>query len=98
MEFFSLSLSPERVLQAAVSEIVRTNEASQQYGLSLTQEEAKELAMTREYSLRTSGRLEFGGGIVSKLIHAFCDSPYLYQSNYTAVLNELTETFYLYKK
>lgn len=97
MELISLALSPERVLQAAVTEIVRTNERSQQYGLCLTPKDAKELALTREYSLRTSGRLEFGGGIVSKLIYAFCDSPYLYQSNYASVLNELTETFYLYK-
>jgi hypothetical protein len=48
-------------------------------------------------ALSNSGRVEFGGGIIEKLITAFCNSPFLSQGNYAETLNELVETFYYFK-
>jgi hypothetical protein len=41
--------------------------------------------------------MEFGGGVLKKLIEQFCDSPYLSQHDYLNTLSELTETFYYFK-
>lgn len=47
--------------------------------------------------LRAAGRIEFGGGILPKLIRAICDSPFIEQENYADVLAELQEIFYHFK-
>lgn len=83
--------------QMAVAEVVSCNQLTIRYGLTLSPTEAKELVDTRSESLKEHGRLEFAGGIINKLITVFCDSPYLQQSNYTATLHDLIETFYYYK-
>jgi hypothetical protein len=44
-----------------------------------------------------TGRVEFGGGIVDKVILMFCDSPYISMHNYEETLHELIEIFYYYK-
>lgn len=81
----------------AITEIIKCNEITSRYGLMLSPAEAQELVATRADALKSTGRIEFGGGIVNKLIIKFCDSPFLYQSNYAAVLNDLIETFYYFK-
>lgn len=81
----------------SVQEILRCNEETEAYGLVLTQEQAAELVETRGIALRDTGRLEFGEGVIGKLIRAFCDSPYLTPRNYAATLHALVEMFYAYK-
>ena len=44
-----------------------------------------------------TGCVEFGGGILPKLIRAFCDFPYIDQETYAATLTELQEAFYYFK-
>lgn len=83
--------------QNAISEILKCNENTSNYGLVLSLEEAKELVETRNNTLKSYGRVEFGGGIINKLIEAFCDSAYITQKDYSCILNELLETFYYYK-
>ncbi|WP_309446508.1 DUF6323 family protein [Desulfosporosinus nitroreducens] len=34
-----------------------------------------ELVETRTFSLKSNGRIEFGGGVIDKIIKEFCDSP-----------------------
>jgi len=51
----------------------------------------------RKNSLKEQERIEFGGGILPKLIFAFCDSPFIYQDNYVDTLECLQNIFYLYK-
>ena len=48
-------------------------------------------------SLKEQQRIEFGEGILSKLIFEFCDSPYINRDNYAETLISLQEIFYLYK-
>jgi len=82
--------------QAAV-EIMKCNEKTIQYGLSLTVQQATELAETRFQTLNNTGRIELGAGAIEKIIEAFCDSPYIYQQNYVEMMHELTEIFYYFK-
>lgn len=78
-------------------EILKCNEKTCEYGLKLTNEDVKELINTRKVALKKSGRLEFNGEIIDKIIMEFCDSPYISQYNYNDTINELVEIFYNYK-
>lgn len=92
------TLLPDLIVnQQATNEIIKCNEQTNKYNLILSQKEAQELVKTRNDSLTLNGRIEFGGGVVSKLIMEFCDSPYLMQSDYANTLHELIETFYYFK-
>ena len=44
-----------------------------------------------------SGRVEFEGGILPKLIGAFCDSPYAETETWAETLAALQEAFYFFK-
>lgn len=81
----------------AIAKVIECNEYTFQYGLTLSETQAKGLVETRTYALRSNGRIEFGGGIIDKLIKAFCDSPFISQHNYAETMNELIEIFYYYK-
>ena len=97
MAFELMNFNSFLVQKLAVNKIVNCNDLTINYGLVLTHEQAIELAETRAYSLKTSGRIEFGGGVIEKIINKFCDSPYISMRNYTKTLHELIEMFYYYK-
>lgn len=77
--------------------IAEMNETTQKFGLVLTVEDAKMLVERRRETLQEQQRVEFGEGILPKLIFAFCDSAYICQNNYADTLMRLQEIFYLYK-
>lgn len=81
----------------AINEVVKCNRFTEQYGLRLTETQAKELVETRSFALNQTGRIEFGGGAIDKVIKAFCDSPYISMRNYAETIHELVEIFYYYK-
>jgi hypothetical protein len=85
------------IQKQAIGEVIKCNDYTEQFGLLLTQAQAIELVETRSLSLRDNGRIEFGGGVIDKIIKEFCDSPYISMQNYAATLHELIETFYYYK-
>jgi len=85
------------VQKQAVGEVIRCNDYTERFGLVLTQAQAIELVETRSYALSNNGRIEFGGGVIDKIIKEFCDSPYISMHNYTQTLHELIEIFYYYK-
>ena len=91
MSLLSLQLS------AAKEEIRRCNDLNQIYGLTLTESDITELVELRGNALRSTGRVEFGGGILPKLIRAFCKSPYVNPYNYATTLAELQDAFYYFK-
>ena len=74
--------------------ILLCNEKTRQYGLTLTGHQAAALARTRSAALLESRRIEFGCGIIDRLILAFCDSPYITQENFEDCLHELIRLFY----
>lgn len=83
--------------ETQIKNVMATNSESQKFGLRLSEEEAKVLVKEREQSLKETRRIEFGGGILEKLILVFCDSPFLLQENYADTLVRLQSIFYLYK-
>ena len=87
----------QQQMHAARQELRECNAYSGRFGLTLRENEIAELAESRAEALRASGRIEFGGGILPKLIRALCDSPFIEQENYAAVLAELQEIFYYFK-
>lgn len=89
--------SPAVMNKIAVEEVIQCNEITLQYGLKLSNTEAHDLVETRGHSLRSYGRIEFAGGVINKLILAFCDSPFLSQHNYAETLNDLLDIFYYFK-
>ena len=97
MQFEIFNLPSTLVQKQAVMEIQRCNEFTQSFGLVLSPRDAVELVETRAYALKSNGRIEFGGGVVTKIIKEFCDSPYISMYNYAEILHELTEMFYYYK-
>ena len=93
-EFLSLR-EAQRALQ---EERLRTcNALTARFGLWLTEENIRELAEARFSALGQTGRVEFGGGILEKLIYEFCDSPYLEQDTYMETLLALQDAFYYFK-
>ncbi|MGL4774602.1 MAG: DUF6323 family protein [Clostridium sp.] len=85
-------------INQGLMELIECNELTIKYGLSLSVDEMRELIENRFKALRNNGRIEFGEGILKKLIEAFCDSPYLIQDSYKDVILELQESFYYFKK
>jgi hypothetical protein len=77
--------------------VLECNKKTERYGLILSQEEANSLLLSRKGSLTDNQRVEFGGGVLPKIIDRFCDSQYINQDNYAETLEELQEIFYLYK-
>ena len=80
-----------------LSKILSCNEKTAGFGLTLTEEEAGLLLACRLDALKDERRVEFGDGILSRLIEAFCDSEYMNQDEYADTLSGLLEIFYLYK-
>lgn len=81
----------------AVSEVLQCNKITADYSLVLSEEQALELVETRSYSLKNVGRIEFGSGIIEKVILTFANSPYISQYRYAEIINELVEIFYYFK-
>lgn len=95
---FELGFLNQGLIQRqAIGEILKCNDSTARFGLELTERQAAQLVETRAFALKTAGRIEFGGGVIQKLIYAFCDSPYLMRQNYESTLHELVELFYFYK-
>lgn len=86
---------PQR--QTDLAALERYNRRSGPYGLTLSEPALERLLRHRAETLKQTGRVELGGGVLEKLITAFCDSPYIVQSKYEEILLELQELFYYFK-
>lgn len=73
------------------------NKKTEKFGLTLTEEDAGKLIVSRNNSLKKYQRVEFGKGILDKIIYTFCDSQYIHQGNYLKTLQELQDIFYQFK-
>jgi hypothetical protein len=80
-----------------LQKISECNDYTKKFGLSLSHQDALQLLESRRNNLKQEERVEFGEGILPKLIYVFCDSPFIYQDNYVDILEGLQEIFYLYK-
>lgn len=83
--------------QTQIQKVMESNQYTKQYGLTLTEQDAKVLAQERKNILMEHKRVEFGESILPRIIYEFCDSAYISQSNYVESLIRLQEIFFLYK-
>ena len=83
--------------QNQIEKMLKLNEYTATFGLVLSTEDAKVLASKRRDTLKEQQRVEFGEGILPKLIFTFCDSCYIDQNNYVETIGRLQEIFYQYK-
>ena len=81
--------------QNQLSKMMKTNRLTQQYGLELTEQEAKLIVGERARALQKERRVEFGESITPKIIYEFCDSDFIDQNNYVETLIRLQEIFYI---
>ncbi len=97
MSFEIINVFSSLVEKQAVAEIEKCNDFTARFGLQISRQNAVELIETRNLTLKDNGRIEFGSGVIHKIIREFCDSPYISMHNYVETLHELTELFYFYK-
>ena len=97
MEFSLANVYSLQTVQAK-KELQKCNQISEKFGLSLSEEQMQLVIQNRFEVLKSTGRIEFGTGVIEKLVYEFCDSPYIEQEEYADVLMELQELFYLLKK
>lgn len=97
MEFELMPFASEMIKKQAIGEILKCNNLTEEYGLILNEQQAIALVEARTVSLKNNGRMEFGPGIIDKIIKEFCDSPYISQRDYQNTLQELIDIFYYYK-
>lgn len=83
--------------QNQLDKMMKTNDTAEQFGLALTEQDAKLILEERKGALKEQKRVEFGEGIAAKIIYEFCDSNYIDQSNYVDTVIRLQSIFYLYK-
>lgn len=93
----ALPALPALLRANALEQLGECNALTARFQLSLSRKEMEELVDARFRALRDTGRLEFGEGVLKKLIYAFCDSPYLTRQNYAQTLTVLQDLFYEFK-
>lgn len=83
--------------ETQLAEVIETNRLTGQFGLVLSEQDAKLILEERRNTLREQKRVEFGSGMTVRIIEAFCDSDFINQDNYVELIIRLQEIFYLYK-
>lgn len=83
---------------AGLCEIMALNDKTEKHGLSLTEQEVKDLIEQRFEILNTMRRVEFGSGILPDLITVFASSPYLMSDTYLQTISDLQGAFYRLKE
>lgn len=94
LTLFNAGFHQTALEKQSVADVMKCNELTAKYGLSLTESQAIALVGTRITTLKEIGRIEFGGGVINKIIDAFCDSPYFSIHQYEETLHELIKIFY----
>lgn len=80
-----------------LEQVQEANQYTEKFGLALSEEEAELLLAERNHTLKAQRRVEFGQGILPRIIFTFCDSSFLSQDTYVESLIRLQEIFFLYK-
>ncbi len=97
MKNLLMSIPDSLIVKRVFTEIQEINEKTLEFGLRLSERDIKVVISNRTEALKRTGRVEFGAGVLTKIISSFCDSPYILQDNYVELINDLVETFYYYK-
>ena len=82
---------------AAKNDILKINDQSSVYGLTLTHDDVEEVIKSRGYSLKTYGRIDLNMDATKKIINKIYTSQYTDKDDYVEVINELQDVFYYLK-
>lgn len=94
MNDFDLTLFNESSQIQAVTDM---NRRTEQFGLTLSEDDVHELLSEKQQTLRDERRVELGESVLPKIIDAFCGSPYISQRHYLEILSHLQQIFFEYK-
>ncbi|MFV0527549.1 MAG: DUF6323 family protein [Lachnospiraceae bacterium] len=92
-----LALLQSEAQKEELTALTACNQTTEQFGLSLSPKDARELIASKRDSLAKYRRVEFSDSILPKLVFTFCDSQYLHQAVYLETLQKLTDMFYEFK-
>lgn len=92
-----LSSLQNEAMIVAKNEILKINEESSAYGLILTPENVEEIIKSRNYSLKTYGRIDLNMDVTKKIINKIYTSQYTDKDDYVEVINDLQDVFYYLK-
>lgn len=79
------------------TQLQNVNHIAEEYGLTLTKTQLQSLIAAEAHTLRSTGRLELGQGVLPRLITAFCDLPFINRDSWADTLETLQELFYNFK-
>lgn len=97
MEENLLMILGQEGLRRKMEKLSEYNQIGERYGLVLSERQLSSLIERRFAALLETNRVEFGEGVLKELIYAFCDSPYIDQSNYEETISTLQDLFYAFK-
>ena len=80
-------------IRSSAQRLLSVNAVSSRFGLTLSTDSAMRLGKQLVQSMEEHGRYLLDDGLLEELAMAFCDSPYLLQSDYEATLSALVEAF-----
>lgn len=84
--------------QKLSSEIIKTNDVSVNYGLTLKESEVALLIQASQDSIIDNDRIEFGESATIKILNKFMQSSYISQSCYAETIASLIDIFYEVKE
>lgn len=77
--------------------IMESNSYTQEFGITLTEDDARLMVIGKNESLKQYQRVELGESMLKKIIFTFCDSQYVDNNNFKDIMIELQDVFYLFK-
>ena len=80
-----------------IKSIVYKNIILSEFGIIVSEQEAKELIAIRNDALKRNGRIEFRHDIIEKIIFAFCDSLFINNEDFVEKVGEFVDMFYYFR-
>lgn len=77
--------------------VLACNNLTENYGLTLTEEEVLHLTEYKSECLVRHQRLEFTGGILERIIRTVCTSTYISMDNYVETLEGMLDVYYEFR-
>lgn len=97
MDIGNMELILYNITKKEIDLIEKSNVNINRFGLSITREEAKEIIISKNETLKKYKRIEFSYGLTEKIIYIFSDSEYIDRNNYIDTIKDLVDIFYNFK-
>ena len=97
MDNENIGLILGKITRKELDLIEKSNVNINKFGLTITREEAKEIIISKNETLKKYKRIEFSSGVTEKIIYIFSDSAYIDRNNYIDTIKDLVDIFYNFK-